>query len=80
MLVKMVSFKDAKFNSEKKFFRGISQKIRKIKKFLLIGLLLDTLTDLHETLGVYTVRPELFHGVLFHFRSGPRKRKLAILP
>ena len=64
----------------KKNFREISQKIRKIKNCLPIGPLLDTLTDLHETLGVYTVRPELYHGVLFHFRSDPQNRKLAMLP
>ena len=33
-----------------------------------------------ETLGVYTVRPELLHGVPFHFRSESQNRKLAILP
>ena len=39
-------------------------------------LLLDWWTDLHETLGVYTTRPGLLHGVLFHFRSEPPNRKL----
>ena len=32
-------------------------------------LLLDGWTDLHETLGVYTTRHGLLHGVLFNFRS-----------
>ena len=38
------------------------------------------LETLHKTLAVYTIRPGLWHGVLFHFRLEPRNRKLAILP
>ena len=49
-------------------------------------LLLDGWTDLHETLGVhnnvyttvYTTQPGLLHGVIFHFRSEHRNRKLAV--
>ena len=43
-----------------------------------IDLLLDGWTNLHETLGVYIVRPGLLHGVLFDFRSEPPNRKLAV--
>ena len=38
-------------------------------------LLLDGWTDLNETLGVYTTRLGLLHGVVFHFRSEHRNRK-----
>ena len=41
-------------------------------------LLLDGWTDLPETLGIYTTRPGLLHGALFHFRSEPQNRKLAV--
>ena len=41
-------------------------------------LLLDGGTDWHGTLGIYRTRPGLLHGVLFHFRSEPRNRKLAV--
>ena len=41
-------------------------------------LLLDGLTDLFETLGVYRVWPGLLHGVHFDFRSKPKNRKLAV--
>ena len=64
----------------KKPHLSFDQKNSKNWKILYFDLLLDTWTDLHETMGVYTVRPELWHGVLFHFRSGPQNRKLAILP
>ena len=45
-----------------------------------IDFLLDTWTDLDETFGVYTVGSGVLHRVLFHFRSEPQNRKLAILP
>ena len=32
----------------------------------------------HETLGVYTTRTGLLHGVVFHFRSEPQNRKLTV--
>jgi len=46
--------------------------------FVTSYLLLDGWTDLHETLGVYTVRPGLLHGVLFDFRTAPQNRKWAV--
>ena len=53
-------------------------KIYDIIEYLI--LLLQMLPILHESLATYTVRPRLWHGLFFHFRSGPQNRKLAILP
>ena len=52
--------------------------ILRVTSYLQDNLLLDGWTDLHETLGVYSVRPGLLHVVLFDFRTKPKNRKLAV--
>ena len=53
------------------------------KMAFILGVRLHDLSnqwaDLDETLGVYITRLGLLHGVLFHFRSEPRNRRLEIV-